>query len=123
MRRISHGRQERQRRLTAYLTDGRLPDLERGWILLALAGHAVAFLLIEAADSVWVIGTAVRVWRRRRAGLVGAVRTGVHRPTMILLLGANLLYVSLRQLLLAWLDGRSAGHRLGASPGTGAAEQ
>jgi hypothetical protein len=108
-------RQEQQRRLTAYLTDERVPAQERGWITVALVGHAAVYVLLAAAESAWIIGTAVRVWRRREAGLGSALRTGVHRPTAVILLGANLLYAILRRLGLAGLDRRSAGQPPGTS--------
>jgi hypothetical protein len=107
MRRIPGRRQEQQRRLTAYVTDQRVPDLERGWIMLALTGHASVYLLLTGANTAWIAGMAVRVWRRRKAGLTGAVRAEVRRPGLGALLAANLVYASLRALLLAVLERRA----------------
>jgi hypothetical protein len=104
--------------LTAYLTDEHVSDLERGWIILALAGHAVVYLLLTAAESIWLIGTVMRIWRRREAGLADAVRTGVYRPTTVILLGAHLLYLALRWLGLAGLGRRVAEHYAPGHPPT-----
>lgn len=103
-------RAQQQRRLDAYLTDAAVPDQERGWIMLALVAHAISYLLLTAAEAVWVVGTAVRVWRRRDAGLAEAVRSGAHRPSLAGLLAAHLLYAAARRAGLALLDRRSAGH-------------
>jgi hypothetical protein len=118
MRRVPRGRREQYRRLTAYLTDERVPAQERGWIILALAGHAVIYLILTAAESIWVIGTVMRVWRRREAGLAEAVRAGVRRPTTVILLGAHLLYMALRGLGLAGLGRRVAEHYAPGHPPT-----
>ncbi len=78
----------------AYLTDDRTSTEERGWVMLALTGHAFIYLLLAAADVIWVVLMAGRVWRRRDIGSTEAVRTGVHRPTLVILVAANLLYGS-----------------------------
>ena len=90
-------RAQQQRRLDAYLTDAAVPDQERGWIMLALVAHAISYLLLTAAEAVWVVGTAVRVWRRRDAGLAEAVRSGAHRPSLAGLVAAHLLYAAARK--------------------------
>jgi hypothetical protein len=90
MRRDS--RQEQSERFMAYMTDDRTPAEEKGWIMLALTGHALIYLLLAATDAVWAVLMAVRVWRRREVGLTQAARTGVHQPTLAVLLAANLLY-------------------------------
>lgn len=50
---------------------------------------------------------AVRVWRRREAGLTEAARSGVHMPTLVVLLAAHVLYELLRKAGSAKLDRRS----------------
>jgi len=37
-------------------------------------------MLATAAEASWVVAVAVRVWRRREAGMTIAVRAGVHNP-------------------------------------------
>jgi hypothetical protein len=96
---------EQRRRLDAYVTG--TSDEERGLVMLALFGHAVIFLLLSAAEAMWVTSTAVRVWRRREAGLTQAARTGVHKPTLVGLLAAHALYELLRRAGVAKLDRRS----------------
>lgn len=96
--------EERRRRIDAYLTGA--ADEEKGAVLLALFGHAVIFLLLSAAETVWVGSTAVRVWRLRELGVTQAVRTGVHRPSLMALLAAHVLYLSLRKAGIAKLDQR-----------------
>jgi hypothetical protein len=107
MSRIARRREEQRRRLMAYMTDERVPDLEKGWIMVALMGHAFVYLFLLGADAAWIAGTAARVWRRREAGLTEAVRTGVHRPTLAGLLAANLVYTIVHGAGLAALDRRA----------------
>jgi hypothetical protein len=102
-------RQEQQNAIHAYLTDGRAPEQERGWVMVALVAHAFAYLLLAATEAVWVAVTAVRVWRRRDAGLPEAARSAVHKPTLAGLLVANLLFEALRRAGLAELDRRATG--------------
>ena len=75
--------------------------------LLALFGHAAMFLLLSAAETIWVGATAVRVWRRRESGVTQAVRAGVHKPSLGILLAAHVLYELLRRIGIAKLDRRS----------------
>lgn len=87
-------------------------------VMLGLFGHAVVYLLLSAAETIWVGSTAVRVWRRREVGLTQAVRTGVHKPTLAVLLAAHVLYALLRKAGIAKLDRRSTEymvHKRGAS--------
>ena len=109
-RRTIRDRQEQQRQGLAYLTDERVPAEERGRVILALVGHAWAYLLLKAAEAIWIVAVAVRVWRRREAGLTTAVRTGVHKPTLAVLLIAQLTYVVLRRVGLARFSQRIAEH-------------
>jgi hypothetical protein len=97
--------QEQRRRLDAYVTGA--SDEERGAVMLALFGHAVIYLLLSAAEAIWVGATAIRVWRRREAGLTQAARTGVHKPTLAGLLASHVLYELLRKTGVAKLDRRS----------------
>ena len=97
--------EERRRRFDAYLTGA--ADQEKGVVLLALFGHAVIFLLLSAAETIWVGSMLVRVWRRRELGVTQAVRTGVHKPGLVVLLAAHVLYVLLRKAGIAKLDQRS----------------
>jgi hypothetical protein len=106
MRRDSRRRQEQRERFMAYMTDDRTPAEEKGWIMLALTGHAFIYLLLAATDAIWAVLMAVRVWRRREVGLAQAARTGVHKPTLATLLAANLLYGVLLRLGRAKLNGR-----------------
>jgi hypothetical protein len=106
MRRDSR-RQEQSERFMAYMTDDRTPAEEKGWIMLALTGHAVIYLLLAATDAIWAVLMAVRMWRRREVGLTQAARTGVHKPTLATLLAANLLYGVLLRLGRAKLKRRS----------------
>ena len=108
MRRIIRDSQEQQRRGLAYLTDERVPAEERGWVMLGLVAHAGAYLLLTAAEATWVAAVTVRVWRRREAGLTTAVRTGIHKPTLAVLLIAHLTYVVLRRVGLAKFSQRIA---------------
>lgn len=107
MRRNLGPGQEQRRQGRGYLTDDRVPAEERGWVMLALVAHAGIYLLLTAAESIWVVAVAVRVWRRREAGLTTAVRTGVHRPTLAVLLVAQLTYVILRRVGLAKFNQRA----------------
>jgi hypothetical protein len=106
MRRHPHSIDEQQQRGLAYLTDDRVPAEERGRVMLGLVAHAGIYLLLTAAEAIWVVGMAVRVWRRREAGLTTAVRTGVHKPTLAVLLGAQLTYVILRRVGLVKFNRR-----------------
>jgi hypothetical protein len=101
-------RQDQRRRSIAYLTDDRVPAEEKGWVMLALVGHAFVFLLLTATDAIWIVVVAARVWRRREAGLARAVRTNVHKPTLAVLLATHLLYEVLRRAGIAKLDRRSS---------------
>ena len=78
--------------------------------MVALFGHAVIFLLLSAAEAIWVGSAAVRVWRRREMGLTRAARTGVHKPTLVVLVAAHVLYEVLRMAGIAKLDRRSIGY-------------
>jgi hypothetical protein len=91
--------------MDAYLTGA--ADEEKGVVLLALFGHAVIFLLLSAAETIWVGSTVVRVWRRRELGVTQAVRTGVHKPSLVVLFAAHVLYLLLRKAGIAKLDQRS----------------
>jgi hypothetical protein len=73
---------------------------------MALFTHACLYLLLTAAEASWVVAVAVRVWRRREAGMTTAMRTGVHKPTLAVLLAAQLSYVILRRVGLAKLNRR-----------------
>jgi hypothetical protein len=115
MARDPAARAERQRRELAYLTDDQLPDQERGRVILALLTHAVAAMVLTAAEATWVTTAAVRVWRRRSRGWTTAVRTGVHRPTLVAILGARLGYVIFRRIGLTRLDRRADEHTVGPS--------
>jgi hypothetical protein len=97
--------EERRRRIDAYLTAA--ADEEKGVVLLALFGHAVSFLLLSAAETIWVGSTVVRVWRLRELGVTQALRTGVHRPSLVALFAAHVLYLLLRKAGIAKLDQRS----------------
>jgi hypothetical protein len=101
-------RREQSRRHVAYLTGDRVPDEEKGWVTLALVGHAFVYLLLSAAEAIWVVVMAARVWRRRKAGLTQAVRANVHKPTLAALLAAHLLYGVLRRVGIAKLNRRSS---------------
>ena len=96
--------QEQRRRIGAYLTGA--DEEEKGRVLVALFGHAVIFLLLSAAEAIWVGSTAVRIWRRREMGLIQAARTGVHKPTLAVVLAAHVLYETLRKAGIAKLDRR-----------------
>ena len=74
--------------------------------MMALFTHACLYLLLTAAEASWVVAVAVRVWRRREAGMTTATRTGVHKPTLAVLLAAQLSYVILRRVGLAKLNRR-----------------
>jgi hypothetical protein len=97
--------QEQGRRIDAYLTGA--DDEEKGRVMVALFGHAIIFLLLTAAEAIWVGSTAVRMWRRREMGLTQAARTGAHKPTLVVLLAAHVLYEVLRKAGIAKLDRRS----------------
>jgi len=106
MRRNLPSRHEQEQRGLAYLTDDRVPAEERGWVMLGLVAHAGIYLLLTAAEAIWVVAVAVRVWRRREAGVTTAMRTGVHTRTLAILLVAQLTYVILRKIGLAKLNRR-----------------
>jgi hypothetical protein len=96
--------QDQPRRIDAYLTGA--DDEEKGRVMVALFGHAVIFWLLSAAEAIWVGSTAVRMWRRREMGLIQAARTGVHKPTLAVLLVVHVLYEVLRKAGIAKLDRR-----------------
>ena len=102
-------RKEQGRAIHAWLTDERTPVQQRGWATVGLIAHAYAFLLLSATEAIWVAVTAVRVWRRRDAGLTEAVRTGVHKRTLAGLLAAHLLYRAFRRAGWAELSRRATG--------------
>jgi len=108
MRRKPNGSDEQQLRGLAYLTDDRVPAEERGRVMLVLVAHAGVYLLLTAAQAIWVVAMAVRVWRRREAGLTAAVRTGVHKPTLAVMLAAQLAYVIFRRVGLGKLNRRTS---------------
>jgi hypothetical protein len=116
MSRNSQGNSERHREVTAYLLEERVPDQERGAVVLGLVAHAFAYLALVAAQAIWLAFTAVRVWRRREEGFATAVRTGVHRPTLAGVAAATLTYAILRRIGIAWLGHRAAEH--GVRPGS-----
>ena len=74
--------------------------------MLALFAHACLYLLLTAAEASWVVAVAVRVWRRREAGMTTAMRASVHKPTLAVLLAAQVGYVILRRVGLAKLNRR-----------------
>lgn len=96
--------EERRRRFDAYLAGA--ADEEKGAVVLALLGHAVIFLLLSAAETIWMGSTVVRVWRLRELGVTQALRSGVHRPSLVALFTAHVLYLSLRKAGIAKLDQR-----------------
>lgn len=98
--------EERRRRIDAYLTA--VGDEEKGAVLLVLFGHAVIFLLLAAAETIWVGSTVVRVWRRRELGAIHAVRAGVHKPSLAVLFAVHVVYLLLRKTGIAKLDQRSS---------------
>jgi hypothetical protein len=97
--------EERRRRIDAYLASA--ADEEKGAVMLALFGHAVIFLLLFAAETIWLGSTVTRLWRRRELGVTQAVRTGVHKPSLVVLFAAHVLYLLLRRAGIAKLDQRS----------------
>ena len=108
---------------TDYLVNDELPVEERGKALLVMLAHACAALLVLAAQTTWAVVTAVRVWRRREAGLPAAVQTGVHKPTLAVLLAARLAYLIFQRAVLAMLKRMAAEYDLrrgdSARPGAG----
>jgi hypothetical protein len=111
MRRHSRNDQvseERQQRLLAYFEDARTSDREKGVIVLMLGGHAYVYLLLAGAEVTWIAVMAARVWRRRDDGPLGAVRTGLHKPTLAAFLAADVGYLVLRRVLRASIDRRLA---------------
>jgi len=90
----------------AYMSEDGAPAEERGRVMLALFGHAFVYLLLTVAEASWVVAVAVRVWRRREAGVTTAMRTGVHKRTLAILLVAQLTYVVLRKIGRAKLNRR-----------------
>ena len=71
----------------------------------------VVFTLV-AVLAIWVVALAVRVWRRREVGMITAVRTGVHKPTLAVLLAAKLTYVILRRVGIAKINQRTREYTL-----------
>jgi len=63
-----------------------------------------------------VVAVAIRVWRRREAGLTAAVRTGVHKPTLAVMLAAQLAYVIFRRVGLGKLNRPTSKVRGAARP-------
>ena len=110
MRRNLHGSHEQPRRGLAYLTDDSVPAEKRGLVMLALVAHAGIYLLLTAAEAIWVVAVAVRVWRRRKSGVPAAVRTGAHKPSLAVLLVAQLTYVIFRRLGVAKFNRRIKEH-------------
>ena|SRR5215471_5693831 len=97
---------EQRQQFMAFMADDGAPAEERGRVMLALFVHACLYLMLTAAEASWVVAVAVRIWRRRGAGLSSAMRTGVHKPTLAVLLAAQLSYVILRRVGLAKLNRR-----------------
>ena len=91
----------------AYMSEDGAPTEERGLVMLALFGHAFVHLLLTVAEASWVVAVAVRVWRRREAGMTTAMRTGVHKRTLAILLVVQLTDVILRKVGLAKLNRRA----------------
>jgi hypothetical protein len=98
--------QEQRQRFMAYMSEDGAPAEARGRVMLAMFAHAFVYLLLTAAEASWVVAVAVRVWRRREAGMTTAMRTGAHKPTLAVLLAAQLAYVILRRAGLAKLNRR-----------------
>ena len=98
--------QEQRQQFMAYMADDGAPAEARGQVMLALVAHAWLYLLLTAAEVSWVVAVAVRVWRRREDGMTTAIRTGVHKPTLAVLLAAQLSYVILRRVGRAKLNRR-----------------
>jgi hypothetical protein len=88
------------------MADDGAPAEERGRVMMALFVHACLYLLLTVAKASWIVAVAVRVWRRREAGMTTAMRTGLHKPTLAVLLAAQLSYVILRRIGLAKLNRR-----------------
>ena len=108
MRRDRRSReQERHRRRIDFLTSDEAPVEERGWWVLFLLAHAGVYLMLIAAEATWAVVTGVRVWRRRETGLAASVRSGVHKPTLAVLLTARLAYLVLRRAGRAKLNRRA----------------
>src|SRR5215831_17641905 len=97
---------EQRQRFMAYMSEDGAPAEDRGRAMLALFGHAFVYLLLIVAEASWVIAVAVRIWRRREAGMTTAMRTGAHKRTLAILLVAQLTYVILRKIGLAKLNRR-----------------
>ena len=104
--RDSAEREQRQQRFLAYLADAHTTDEEKGVITLVMLGHAGVYLLLAATEMTWVALTAARVLRRRDEGLLAAVHTAVHAPTLAVFVAADLGYVVLRRATLARIDRR-----------------
>jgi hypothetical protein len=98
--------QEQRQRFLAYMSEDGAPAEARGRVMLALFAHAFVYLLLTAAETTWLVAVAVRVWRRREAGMTSAMRTGVHKPTLAVLLAAQLTYVLVRRIGRAKLNRR-----------------
>jgi hypothetical protein len=104
----SQDSEERRQRFLAYLADARTSDEEKGVITLVLLGHAGVYLLLTAAEMTWVGITAARVWRHRDDGVLRAMRTSVHKPTLAMFVAANMGYAVLQRATLARFDRRIA---------------
>ena len=104
--RDSAEKEQRQQRFLAYLADARTSDEEKGVIMLVMLGHAGVYLLLAATEVTWVALTTARVLRHRDNGLLAAVRTGVHTPTLAVFVASDLGYVALRRAMLARIDRR-----------------
>ena len=109
MRRDRRSREDedQHRRRIDFLTSDEAPVEERGWSLLFLLAHACAALLFLAGETTWAVVTAVRVWRRRETGLAASVRSGVHKPTLAVVLAARLAYLVFWRAGLAKLNRRA----------------
>lgn len=70
-------------------------------------------LPVPASDqpASWVVAAAIRVWRRRDHGLAPALKTGAHRPTLAVLVVAQLAYAVFRRKILTTLNRRSSGYQ------------
>jgi hypothetical protein len=96
----------RRDRLVAYAE--RLPPQERGLVALWGLLNAVATLGLRVATVATVALSARQVWRRREAGWVRAMRTGVSRPAAAALLTANVAHQTARIWAVRELDRRAA---------------
>lgn len=112
----------RRDRLVAYAE--RLPPQERGLVVMWGLLNAIATLGLGAATAATVALSARQVWRRREAGWVQALRTGVIRPAVAALLTANVAHQTARIWAVRELDRRAAAaagrHDTGAGVDPGA---